>query len=402
MAAPRGMRPVIIFVGRRNVGKSALFNALTGQQKSIVADTAGTTTDPVPLAFELLPFGAVTLYDSAGLDDEGSLGQARIKATEKIMASADLKVLVVDAQEGLGAWEKSLLKKQIAQAEVKNKWAVIFTKTDQGKVAQEDTASLTAQGISWATVNIFDPASCANARTFLAKHLSEQTSEKFSLLQDLGPAGAKVILVVPIDASAPVGRLILPQVQVLRELLDRHAFTLTVRPEELAKAIKTFPPDLVITDSQAVAIVAKTLPSAVKWTTFSILMAAAKGDLKPMQEALTKIDQLADGATILIAEACAHHQMGDDIARVKIPQALTKYTQKAFNFKFARGGDFPEDLAGIDLVIHCGGCMLPAAAMQARITRGQEQGVAITNFGLVLTKVLAQQHPGLVFPSPKR
>ena len=398
MAAPRGLRPVIVFVGRRNVGKSALFNALTGQQKSIVAATAGTTTDPVPLAFELLPFGAVTLYDSAGLDDEGSLGQARVQATEKILASADLKVLVVDVLEGLTSWEKAWLKDQKAL----DKLAVIFTKTDQREVFAEDTTSLTAQGIPWATVNIFDPASCAHARNFLAKILSKQTAENFSLLQNLGPDGSRVILVVPLDASAPVGRLILPQVQALRELLDRHTFTLTVRPEELAKALKIFPPDLVITDSQAVAVVAKTLPPAVKWTTFSILMAAAKGDLLPMQLALAKIDQLADGATILIAEACAHHQMGDDIARVKIPQALIKYTHKAFNFKFARGADFPEDLAGIDLVIHCGGCMLPAIAMQARIMRCQEQGVPITNFGLVLTKVLAQQHPGLVFPSPKR
>jgi predicted GTPase len=173
---------------------------------------------------------------------------------------------------------------------------------------------------------------------------------------------------------------------------------LTVRPEELAGSLKTFAPNLVITDSQAVATVTALLPPDVRWTTFSILMAAAKGDLKPMVAALAKINQLPAGANILIAEACAHHHTGDDIAKVKIPRALEKFTQKTFNFKFVRGGDFPEDLTGIDLVIHCGGCMLPASAMQERMTRCQKQGVAMTNFGLVLTKVQAKQHPGLVLP----
>ena len=395
MTAPRGNRPIIVLVGRRNVGKSALFNALTGQQKSIVADQPGTTTDPVGLPFELLPFGPVYLYDTAGLDDEGTLGQRRIEATKKILAQADLTVLVVDAVQGLGPWEKEFLARASTSTQV-----VLGTQSDQSSLSDHDQEFLKEHHVDFQQVNIYDAASCASALNFLAAHLSKSNR---TLLQDLVKAQDKVLLVVPIDAAAPVGRLILPQVQVLREILDRHALATVVRPEELAFVInqKNNRPSfsLVIIDSQATAEVVKILPPTQKWTTFSILMGAAKGEFKLLLEGLKRLDHLAENATVLIAEACAHHQAGDDIARVKIPRLVEQYVGHKISFKFLNGGDFRNDLKGIDLVIHCGACMLSPTSFKARLKVCQEQGVAVTNFGLVLTKILAKQHPGLVFPS---
>ncbi len=380
----RAMRHIITLIGRRNAGKSSLINALTGQETAIVSPEAGTTTDAVAKAYELLPLGPVMFYDTAGLDDDSTLGAQRIKATQKALYKADVALLVTD-EKGLTDFEKNII------TDLKNlniPMVVAFNKSDISQPTAEDKAFCLANNIAFTDVSAAKEKNINNLKELIIAAVPEESKKETPLLGDLINAQDTVILVAPIDASAPKGRLILPQVQVLRELLDRRAITSVVQPEELKTALDGIKevPRLVITDSQAVFKVDAVVPQHIELTTFSILFARFKSDLKIMVNGAEAIDSLDENSKILIAEACSHHAQDDDIAKVKIPNLLRKYRGKSLSFDFCTGCDFPEDLEKYNLVIHCGACMLNKAEMNCRLKECLRRGVPITNYGVAISK----------------
>lgn len=383
-ATPRALRCVISIVGRRNAGKSSLINALTGQEVAIVSDIAGTTTDAVAKPYELLPLGPVTFYDTAGLDDEGELGALRIKATHRILCRSDL-ALVVCGKDGLQPAEKNIISQL---QKIKLPFVVVFNKNDVSQPLQADIDFCAENKIVWTAVS----AAKGQNIEILKKTIIEAVPAEFKkdplLAGDLVESGDTVIMVVPIDLSAPKGRLILPQVQVLRELLDCNAVAVAVKENQLRQTLDNLKnkPALVITDSQVVQQVAKIVPENIKLTTFSILFARNKGNLSIMVEGARTIDKLRDGDKILIAEACSHHILSDDIGKVKIPAWISKYTGKQLQFEFCQGNDFPENLEDYALVIHCGACMLNRVEMMRRLNECVRRGVPITNYGVAISK----------------
>ncbi len=383
-ATPRALRTAIAIIGRRNAGKSSLINALTGQEVAIVSAERGTTTDAVAKPYELLPLGPVTIFDTAGLDDEGDLGEQRIKATKKVLFRSDVVVLTV-SEEGLGDFEKET----IAEVQKLNIPLVIaFNKSDVCSISLKDEDFCKAKNIPFVAVSAKNNEQIDELKKLIIDVVPEDIKKEPLLAGDLFEAGDIILLVVPIDLSAPKGRLILPQVQVLREVLDRRAKAIAVKESELSSMLAELKqkPALVITDSQVVMKVDKEVPIDVPMTTFSILFARNKGDIKEMYSGAKKIDQLQDGDKILIAEACAHHVLEDDIGKVKIPNWLKKYTGKELIFEFCQGGDFPEDLEKYALVIHCGACMLNRREMMHRIKECVGRGVSITNYGVAISK----------------
>lgn len=379
MQTPKGRRLHIGIFGRRNVGKSSLLNAITRQNVSIVSEFAGTTTDPVEKPMELLPLGPVLFIDTAGIDDEGALGQLRIGKTRQVLDRADIGVIVAEAGRW-GGFEDALL----AEFRRRNVPAIaVFNKTDLRPAANGlpvpvvQTALNEGRGIQEFRQALIDAAS--------AELLREPV-----ILSDLVGPGELAVLVVPIDKEAPKGRLILPQVQAIRDLLDANALCMVVRERELSTALDRLkePPKLVVTDSQAFAEVAAVTPPGVRMTSFSILFARFKGDLAAQVEGAMAIDRLGNGARVLIAEACSHHPIEDDIGREKIPRWLKRYTGAALEFEHCQGHDFPEDLSPYKLVVHCGACMWNRREMNARIRRCREAGVPITNYGLAIAYTL--------------
>ena len=345
---PRGNRVRIAFFGLRNVGKSTLVNAFAGQEIAIVSDTPGTTTDPVSKAMEILPLGPCMITDTAGLDDEGELGRQRVEKTLGVLAATDIAVWV---GEGLDKWRDRV---SVPVVEYRRGDSVEALK---GKIASMRLGE-TAPG----------------------------------LLDGLVARGDRVVCVCPIDSSAPKGRLILPQVQVLRDCLDRHVPAIVCQPEELAEAMATVGEGsgnvLVVTDSQAFGAVSRTLgDSLARFTSFSILFARQKGDIAAYKDGLSAIGRLMDGDTVLVAEGCTHHRQCEDIGTVKIPKALAKLSGgKRFEFRFASGGSF--DFSGASLVVQCGGCMLTRRETLRRISLAREAGVPIVNYGMVLAKAV--------------
>jgi len=375
------MRLHIGLFGRRNVGKSSLLNAITRQEVSIVSDFAGTTTDPVEKPMELLPLGPVLFIDTAGIDDVGALGELRARRTMQVFDRTDLGVLVTEA----GAWgeyEDGILDEFLAR---KTPVVVVLNKID----LDEHPASvprLQELKITPVLTAAHERRGILDFRQALLDAAPPDFIDNPTILGDLVSSGELAVLVVPIDKEAPRGRLILPQVQAIRDLMDTDALALVVKERELSHALEQLkaPPKLVVTDSQAFLKVAADTPPDVPMTSFSILFARFKGDLASQVEGTLAIENLKSGARILIAEACSHHPIAEDIGRVKIPRWLTQYVGGKLEIEHVQGHDFPDDLTGWDLVIHCGACTFNRRAMLARIMRAREAGVPLTNYGLVI------------------
>lgn len=363
------------FFGKRNAGKSSLVNAVTGQELSVVSDVRGTTTDPVRKAMELLPLGPVVIIDTPGLDDEGELGALRVKRTRQVLNYVDLAVLTVDATVGMTEPEREL-------CEIfKNKnipYVVAYNKSDLlATVPQPSENEIYVSALSGVNINELKDKMAA-----LVKASDEQ---KF-IVGDLIEPNDKIILVVPIDKAAPKGRLILPQQQTIRDILDSGATALVCRDTELGELLASLPqkPRMVITDSQAFGKVAKIVPRDVELTSFSILFARYKGNLREAVRGAAMLDKLQDGDKILISEGCTHHRQCGDIGTVKLPKWIGDYTGKKLDFEFTSGRDFPEDLSPYVLVIHCGGCMLTEREMQYRARHASDSGIPMSNYGIII------------------
>lgn len=382
-STPRGERIHITVFGRSNVGKSSVVNAITGQEISVVSPIRGTTTDPVYKAMEMLPIGPVVLIDTAGLDDEGMLGELRKQKTRELIDHTDLALLVIDATVGVDLFYEELLAEL---CERKIPVVGVLNKSD----AQED--AVTAQAEAEARLGLdFIPFS-ATQRTGI-KELKQaiidalpQEDDRFRIVGDLISPGDVVVLVVPIDSAAPKGRLILPQQQTLRDVLDSSAIAVVTQEDQLQDALNRLgaKPHLVITDSQAFCKVAADTPRDVPLTSFSILFARHKGDLNELVRGARAIERLQDGDRVLIAEACTHHRQSDDIGTVKIPHWLREATGKQLQLEHVSGYSFPPDLDRYALVIHCGACMLNRRAMLHRIAETQAAGVPIVNYGVLI------------------
>jgi [FeFe] hydrogenase H-cluster maturation GTPase HydF len=382
LRAPSGFRLHIGIFGRRNVGKSSLLNAITRQQVSIVSDQAGTTTDPVNKPMELLPLGPVLFIDTAGIDDVGALGELRVRKTRQVIDRTDLCVIVTAAGEW-GGFEEQMLA-EFHRRKVPT--VVVFNKADIARPRRELTDNLSGQKIPFVETIAVEGGGIIEFRRALLDAAPKEFYENTVIVADLVGPGEMAVLVVPIDKEAPKGRLILPQVQAIRDLLDSDSYCLVVMERELRYALErlTEPPRLVVTDSQAFLKVAADTPRGVLMTSFSILFARFRGDLITQVRGTLAVENLRGGDHVLVAEACSHHPITDDIGRVKIPRWLTQYVGGKIHFDTVQGHDFPEDLSPYKLVIHCGACMWNRREMLSRIMRCQAAGVPITNYGLVI------------------
>jgi [FeFe] hydrogenase H-cluster maturation GTPase HydF len=380
--SPKGFRLHIGIFGRRNVGKSTLLNAIVRQQTSIVSDIAGTTTDPVEKPMELHPLGPVLFIDTAGIDDPGVLGSLRVEKTRAVLARTDVALLVMD-----GAWGpfEEGLASQVQKLGVPA--VVVFNKAD---LATPGCAALDRLRMPVVRTVASLGEGMADLRAALARAVPDEAARMQTIVGDLVGPGELAVLVVPIDKEAPKGRLILPQVQTIRDLLDHDSLCLVVKERDLSAALENLrrPPKLVITDSQAFRQVAAATPPGVALTSFSILFARLKGDLAEMARGALAVDRLESGDHVLIGEACTHHPIEEDIGRVKIPNWIRQYTGAEVKFVHRQGHDFPADLAGFSLVIHCGACMLNRRAVLNRIYLCREAGVPVTNYGLAIAHSL--------------
>ena len=371
-------RPHIAFFGRRNAGKSSVVNAVTNQKISVVSDTLGTTTDPVQKAMELLPLGPVVIIDTPGFDDEGALGMLRVERTREVLRKTDIAVLVVDATVGITDADEALIKEF---SDRKLPYLIAMNKCDlieEAPKGDEHTAyvsALTGEGIG-------------ELKERLARIVGDNKKEKL-IVADLLNEGDTVILVIPIDESAPKGRIILPQQQVLRELLDHHCTVLCCQDTELSAAFSklSVPPALVITDSQAFKRVAADTPADVPMTSFSILFARYKGDLDGLIKGSEALKALKNGDKVLISEGCTHHRQCGDIGTVKMPAWIKKYSGADIAYDFTSGGSFPDDLSAYKVIVHCGGCMLNEKEMQHRQKAAREAGVPMINYGIAIAKM---------------
>ena len=371
----------IAFIGKRNAGKSSLMNKFIGQELAIVSDIPGTTTDPVKKAMELLPFGPVVLIDTAGIDDIGELGQKRISKTIQIISEADFALIVLDSQVNLSDKERSLIT-HLKTLDLP--FLCVINKSDLG-INYDLIEELNSLGLKHHSVSCITGESIYDLKEKVIKMLPD--GEDPPLVGDLIKQHDIIVLVVPIDLGAPKGRLILPQVQTIRESLDEDAIVIVVKDKELRAALSKLSeqPKLVVTDSQAIMRVAADVPDDIPLTTFSILMARYKGDLPQYVKGLKRIEELKNNDKVLIAEACSHHAQEDDIGKVKIPRWLRLYTKKNLEIDIRNGHDYPENLAEYKLIIHCGGCMLTRKAMQVRIKQAKLMSVPIVNYGVAIS-----------------
>jgi [FeFe] hydrogenase H-cluster maturation GTPase HydF len=397
-AAPKALRLHIGLFGRRNVGKSSLLNAITRQQVSIVSAVAGTTTDPVEKPMELLPLGPVLFVDTAGVDDEGALGELRLQRTRAVLDRVDLGVVVTEAG-AWGAFEDRLVAELTRR---KVPVVVAVNKIDARPLADLERARLHPAGGALVALSALTGEGVADLREALLRLAPADHFDSRRIVSDLVPPGEVAVLVVPIDKEAPKGRLILPQVMAIRDLLDGESLALVAQDRELRRALDGLakPPALVVTDSQAFLKVSADVPPGVPMTSFSILMARFQGDLAEQVRGTLAIESLASGDRVLVAETCTHHPIGDDIGRVKIPRWLGQYTGAALQFTHVQGRDFPADLSPYRLVVHCGNCTGNRREMLSRIHRCREAKVPITNYGLTIAYSLGIFERALApFPS---
>jgi [FeFe] hydrogenase H-cluster maturation GTPase HydF len=379
---PKGFRLHIGLFGRRNVGKSSILNALTRQTVSIVSDVAGTTTDPVEKPMELLPLGPVLFIDTAGIDDVGALGEMRVARTRQVFDRCDVGVIVV-GQGRWGEFEREILH-ELRHRDIPV--IVVFNKVDLADPGRELLDELKSEKVRSVLMVAVEGRGITDLREALIKAAPEDYINAPTILGDLVPAGELAVLVVPIDLEAPRGRLILPQVQSIRDLLDNDAYCMVVKERELRDALDRLkrPPKLVVTDSQAFLKVAADTPPGVPMTSFSVLFARFKGDLCEFVRGAMSVEHLAPGDRVLVAEACSHHPIGEDIGTVKIPRWLRQFVGGDLEFTHVQGHDFPQDLSPYDLVVHCGGCMWNRREMLSRIVRCRRAGVPIANYGLTI------------------
>lgn len=377
-STPSANRVHIGFFGCRNAGKSSLVNAVTGQELAVVSDVKGTTTDPVSKAMELLPLGPVVIIDTPGYDDEGALGEKRVRKTKQTLNKTDIAVLVVDGTRGMNKYDFELL------SIIKEKnipYIIVYNKSDAGEAVSvidgENCIAVSAEK----NENIYE------LKERIGKLMPSDDGK--TLVDGIMSAGDTAVLVIPIDEAAPKGRLILPQQQVIRDILDIGGCAVVTKETELAETLDRLKdkPKVVITDSQAFAMVSKIVPEDVPLTSFSILMARYKGFLETAYRGVHAIDELRDGDTVLIAEGCTHHRQCGDIGTVKIPRWLAAHTGKKIEIKTCSGSEFPEDLTPYAAVIHCGGCMLSEREVQYRMKCALDFGVPFTNYGIFIAYV---------------
>lgn len=363
------------FFGMRNAGKSSLVNAVTDQDLCVVSDVKGTTTDPVTKAMELLPLGPVVIIDTPGLDDEGDLGALRVAKAKQILVKTDIAILVVDAFVGLSEADRMILQeletRKIPHVIALNKADTIKERTPISENCIYVSAK-SKEGIE-------------DLKNLLGAFAKEKKNTKV-IVSDLIKAGDVVVLVTPIDESAPKGRLILPQQMTLRDVLDKHAIAIVCQPDELPTTLDKFNNDvaLVVTDSQVFGKVAKFTPESIPLTSFSILMARYKGELSTLIDGFAALSSLKEGDNVLISEGCTHHRQCNDIGTVKMPMWIEKFSGVKPNFHFTSGGDFPKDLTQYSVIVHCGGCMLNETEMKRRIATAEEQGIPIVNYGIAI------------------
>ena len=366
------------FFGMRNVGKSSLVNAVTGQSLSVVSNVKGTTTDPVKKAMELLPLGPVVIIDTPGFDDVGALGEKRVEKTNEILAKTDVAILVVDALKGISEGDKELIE--------------AFKKRSIPYIIAFNKCELLAEKKALNDNEIYVSA-LENKYIFELKEkigsLAKTTEKKKYVVSDLVEKGDIVVLVIPIDEAAPKGRLILPQQMTIRDLLDANCIVVSCQDTELESTLQALAkkPKLVITDSQIFGKVAKIVPDDILLTSFSILMARYKGELKTLINGAERLSNIKNGDKILISEGCTHHRQCNDIGTVKIPNMIRKFTNAEPEFSFTSGGEFPQDLSEYSLVVHCGGCTLNEKEMHHRMSLANEQGVPMVNYGVAIAKM---------------
>ena len=384
---PASERVHISFFGKRNAGKSSVINAVTGQDLAIVSSVMGTTTDPVYKTMELLPLGPVMVIDTPGIDDEGELGALRVRKSYQVLNKTDIAILIIDSTAGKGEEELELIhrfhKKGIPYLIVYNKIDLLSTEK-----IKDLAMSVRAEEV---LVSASDGMNIQELKEKIAS-LKPEDTHKYPLIQDLIKPLDLVILVVPIDKAAPKGRLILPQQQTIRDILERGALSLVVRDTELKSTLDHFLaqgvcPKLVVTDSQAFARVSKAVPENITLTSFSILFSRYKGELEIQLKGIAALSSIEDGDRILIAEGCTHHRQCGDIGTCKMPEWIRNYTGKKPVFEFTSGIEFPDDVSSYKMVVHCGGCMLNEREMKYRIACCQDQGVPITNYGILIAQV---------------
>ena len=382
-STPSADRIHIGIFGKRNAGKSSVINAITGQNLAIVSDKKGTTTDPVLKAMELLPLGPVVMIDTPGLDDEGELGSLRIQKAYQILNKTDIAVLIVDASAGITREDLEILKR----IQDKNiPCVVVFNKSDL--LPSDDALSVLPDSIpkeNCISVSTVTGENIYELKELIARQVPTENTEK-RIVADLIRPGDFVILVVPIDSAAPKGRLILPQQQTIRDVLEAGAVSIVVRETELADTLAHLgtKPALVITDSQAFEKVSADVPREIPLTSFSILFARYKGNLKTAVHGAFTLDTLQDGDTVLISEGCTHHRQCEDIGTVKLPNWIRKYTGKEILFEFTSGTEFPTDLSKYQLIVHCGGCTLNEREMKYRLKYAEDQSIPMTNYGIAI------------------
>lgn len=361
------------FFGMRNAGKSSLVNAVTGQELAVVSDIKGTTTDPVKKAMELLPLGPVVIIDTPGIDDEGELGELRIKKAKQTLAKTDIAILVVDSQVGLSEKDKELIEEFKAR---KTPYIIAYNKSDISAVSVDENSI---------SVSTKDKTNINELKEKIASLAKDSRNEK-RIVADLLQSGDTVVLVIPIDESAPKGRLILPQQQTIRDILDSGCTAICCRDTELRQTLASLAkkPALVITDSQAFGRVSKEVPSDIPLTSFSILFARYKGDLSKLVEGASILSKLNDGDKILIAEGCTHHRQCNDIGTVKMPRWIEEFSKAKPEFRFTSGTEFPDNPEEFRMIVHCGGCMLNEKEMQSRIEKAVSSGIPIVNYGIAI------------------
>lgn len=384
---PSAERVHIGFFGRRNAGKSSVLNAVTGQDLAVVSDVKGTTTDPVQKSMELLPLGPVVVIDTPGIDDEGTLGALRVKKSYQVLNKSDAAVLVVDASLGLCeedfAFIEHIQKKQIP-------YAVAFNKSDLAPSASlaKDLQYLEEHHISYVLVSTANLSGIEELKEKIAT-LAKTEDTKLRIVADLIHPSDFVVLVVPIDKAAPKGRLILPQQQTIRDILEADATAIVVKEYELRDTLAHLGknPRLVITDSQVFAKVSADTPPDIMLTSFSILFARYKGNLPALVKGVTALEQIEDGDKILVSEGCTHHRQCDDIGSVKLPRWIRQYTGKEPEFVFSSGTEFPADLSPYKMIVHCGGCMLNEREMKYRLACAKDQDIPMTNYGILIAYI---------------